>query len=135
MNNTLQCLYREHPDIKPVHLGKLSLSSYHMDHRWQWRDLPSIKMDGMKYPILYDRVTPEWWENTFTGCFSYKDDWDIINPPNIHIDGYIYLVRIGNNRVKVAEHLCYDHIDGIYFPVLKDLIEYNQFLKTDPLGK
>lgn len=129
----LECLYREHPDIAPVPLKKLSISSYHTDGRWEWRDLPRIQQDGMWYPVLYDRVTPEWWDKTFTGCFSYKDDWDIINPPNIWEDGYIYLVRIGNNRIKVAEYLRYDHIDGIFFPVLKDLIKYHQFIKnTDP---
>jgi len=128
---TLHCLYRDHPDIQPVPLSQVSLSSFHTDGRWEWRDLPRIEKDGMWYPVLYDRVTPEWWDNTFTGCFSYKDDWDIINPPTIHSDGFIYLIRIGNNRIKVAEHLGYDSIDGIYFPILKALIQFNQFLKRD----
>ena len=104
-----------------------------MDGRWEWRDLPRIQRDGMWYPVLYDRVTPEWWDNTFTGCFSYKDDWDIIKNPTICDDGFIYLVRIGNNRVKVAEHLGYDSIDGIFFPVLRNLVQYSQLIKnTDP---
>ena len=127
---TLHCLY-QHLDIKPVPLSQVSLASYHMDERWKHRDLPSITNDGMWYPVLYDRVTPEWWDNTFTGCFSYREDWKFINPPTIHSDGFIYLIRIGNNRIQVAEHLEYDAIDGIYFPILKDLIEFNQRIKTE----
>jgi len=127
--NNLECLYREHPNIKPTPLHKLSPTTYHMDGRWEWRDLPSLQKDGLIYPILYRKVTPEWWNKTFTNAFKHLECWDKIKDPKINEDGMIWSISLGNNRIICAEHLGYDHIDAIFFDNLPKLVKYTHFIK------
>ena len=85
----------------------------HDDERWKWRDLPRIKEQGLWYPLLLYKVSPEWWNTKF---MSWRPK--IKTPyqsPVVNEDEMIWAIKIGSNRYLCALHLGYTHIDGIMF--------------------
>lgn len=127
----LECLYREHPDVAPMELSKLSFTSYHLDGRWEWRDLPKIKAAGLWYPLLVYKRDPDWWHTTYKNALGYRESWEYIKDPIVNEDGKIWAVHFGNNRVICARYLGYTHIDCISFDNFSDLIKYSTFIKNE----
>ena len=87
--------YFQSKDVHAVDLNKLQPMVYHMDHRWKTRDLPSIKKYGLWLPLLYYKVTPEWWNTNYFSNKGAYDYWELINPPVVNEDGMIWAVKSG----------------------------------------
>ena len=127
-------IWQEHPGIHTVELSKLSPMSARKDNRWYWRDLPKMMDDGMWYPLLYYKVTPEWWNTKFKSWFGAQPAWPYINPPTVNEDGMIWALKLGSNRLQVLQHLCYTSADAICFDDVNDLIKLGFYLRDeDPL--
>ena len=116
-------------DVHPVDINKLQPMVYHMDHRWKTRDLPSVKKYGLWLPLLYYKVTPEWWNTNYKSNKGAYDYWEIINPPVVNEDGMIWAVKIGSNRLHVLKHLLYTSVDAICFLDSDSLVQYHFKLK------
>jgi len=104
----MDMLARSAPEAELINLKFLNLMTIHEDERWIWRDLPRIQCDGMLNPIVVWRTTPAKWHRVQRHTPSM---------PNFHteIDGIVYGVKAGNNRVQVAEHLGYNSIAARIF--------------------
>lgn len=129
-----RALYQNLPGIHSVDLDKLSPMSYHDDERWRTRDLPMIERDGLWYPFLYYKVTLEWWNGGFEEIKGAYSSWEMINPPVVCEDGFIWALKMGTNRLIALKHLCYTSVDAIYFEHPNDLIKTGIYLREeDPL--
>ena len=127
-------IWQEHPGIHTVELSKLSPMSHHLDNRWYWRDLPKVIDEGMWYPILYYKVTPEWWNGGFKSWFGANKAWPHINPPVINEDGMIWALKMGTNRLQALKFMGYDSVDSVCFSNSDQLVAAGiQFRDEDPL--
>ena len=127
-------IWQEHPSIHTVELSKLSPMSARKDNRWYWRDLPKMMDDGMWYPLLYYKVTPEWWNTKFKGWFGKSESWPGINPPVVNEDGMIWAVKTGSNRLKCLKFMGYTSVDAILFDDVNKLLKLGEQLREkDPL--
>ena len=127
-------IWQEHPGIHTVELSKLSPMSHHLDNRWYWRDLPKVIDEGMWYPILYYKVTPEWWNGGFKSWFGANKAWPHINPPVINEDGMIWALKTGSNRLRCLKFMGYTSADAILFDDVNELIKLGVSLREeDPL--
>ena len=108
--------------------------SAHKDNRWYWRDLPKMMDDGMWYPLLYYKVTPEWWNGGFKGWFGSSESWPGINPPVVNEDGMIWALKTGSNRLKCLKFMGYTSADAILFDDVNTLLKLGEQLREkDPL--
>ena len=65
------------------------------------------------------------------GAYS---SWEMINPPVVCEDGFIWALKMGTNRLIALKHLCYTSVDAIYFEHPNDLIKTGIYLREeDPL--
>lgn len=120
--------------IHSVDLDRLSPMSYHPDERWRTRDLPRMHKDGMWYPLLYYKVTFEWWDKKFRNWFGGTPAWPYINPPTVNNDGYIWALKIGCNRYLCLKHMGYTSADCIIFSDVNELIQTAIYYREqDPL--
>lgn len=104
------------------------------DNRWYWRDLPKMMDDGMWYPLLYYKVTPEWWNTKFKGWFGSSESWPGINPPVVNEDGMIWALKTGSNRLKCLKFMGYTSADAILFDDVNTLLKLGEQLREkDPL--
>ena len=127
-------LWQDHPGIHPIKLNKLSPMSHHFDDRWRLRDLPRFEPQGLWYPLLYYKVTPEWWNTKFKSWFGAQPAWPHINPHTVNEDNMIWALKLGSNRLQVLHHLCYTSADAICFDDVNDLIKLGFYLRDeDPL--
>jgi hypothetical protein len=127
-------IWQEHPGIHTVELSKLSPMSARKDNRWYWRDLPKMMDDGMWYPLLYYKVTPEWWNTKFKGWFGSSESWPGINPPVVCEDGMIWALKTGSNRLKCLKFMGYTSADAILFDDVNTLLKLGEQLREkDPL--
>jgi hypothetical protein len=117
------------PQVHKVLLKDLQPMVYHMDHRWKTRDLPSIKKWGLWLPLLYYKVTLEWWNTNYFSNKGAYDYWELINPPVVNEDNMIWAVKIGSNRLQSLRHLLYTSVDAIVFEDANSLIKYHNKLK------
>ncbi len=127
-------IWQDHPGIHAVELSKLSPMSARKDNRWYWRDLPKIMDDGMWYPLLYYKVTPEWWNTKFKSWFGNSESWPGINPPIVNNDGMIWALKTGSNRHKCLKFMGYTRADAILFDDVNSLLKLGEQLREkDPL--
>lgn len=120
--------------IQPVDLNKLSPMSWHADNRWYWRDLPRIIDDGLWYPVLYFKITQEWWNTSWYKRKGEMPMWKNINPPVVNDDELIWGVYMGTNRLKCLNFMGYTSVDAIECKGQAQLIELGIFLRDkDPL--
>lgn len=130
--STLKSIWRD-PRIEKFSLDTLTPMDTHGDHRWKTRDLPSISLNGLWYPILLYKVTPEWWYQKYLK-WRPKTYYDIT--PKVNQDGMIWAIKMGSNRYFCAKHLCYKAIDGIMFDNSDDCVKMGAwFRECDPLNK
>lgn len=124
-----------HPDIHSVEIAKLQPMSYHVDERWKFRDLPDISKNGLNYPLLYYKVTTDWWHTKFANWASGTPGWKIINPPIVNDNNEIWAIKIGSNRYQVVKHLNYSSVDCICFTDVNKIIEFRNWIRdTDPVS-
>lgn len=117
-----------------MELSRLSPMSYHVDDRWRTRDLPRVQQDGLWYPLLYYKVTWDWWTEKFASWFSANSGWPYINPPTVNEDGYIWALKLGCNRYRVLKYMGYTSADAILFDNSNDLVKLGFYLRDkDPL--
>ena len=127
-------LWQDHPGIHSIELNKLSPMNHHQDNRWYWRDLPKVIDEGMWYPILYYKVTPEWWNGGFKSWFGANKAWPHINPPVVCEDGMIWALKTGSNRLRCLKFMGYTSADAILFDDVNELIKLGVSLREeDPL--
>jgi len=130
----MESLYQDYPDIHVIELENLSPMSWHDDQRWFWRDLPKIQDHGLWYPLLYYKVTLEWWNNKFASWKGAYESWDKINPPVVNEDDKIWALKMGTNRLTALKFLGYNTCDAICFENSDDLIKTGvYFREEDPL--
>jgi len=127
--------WQDHPGIHRVDLNKLSPMSDRKDVPWFWCDFPKIMDDGMSYPLLYYKVSPQWWNTKFKGYFGSSHwIWHNINPPAICEDGLIWALRRGSSKLKCLKFMGYTSADAILFDNVDKLLELDrQFKKTATL--
>lgn len=131
MTMHLQSKWRD-PRIKPFLLSKLTPMDLHNDERWLTRDLPRIERNGLWYPIMLYKVTPDWWNTKFVswrpkGCY-YID-------PIVNEDEMIWAIKMGSNRYQCAQHLGYESIDAIMFDHSDDCVKLAVWHRDcDPLN-
>mgnify|MGYP002636391845 CR=1 FL=1 len=132
MNTYLKCQWQD-PRIDKFELSKLTPMDGHDDGRWEWRDLPRIREQGLWYPILLYKVTPEWWHTKYIKWrpkiqTPYED-------PIVNEDGMIWAVKMGSNRYLCARYLGYQFIDCIMFEDSNDCVKLGVWLREcDPLN-
>lgn len=131
MTKHLQSKWRD-PRIQPFPLNKLTPMDLHKDNRWKTRDLPRIEKDGLWYPIMLFKVTPDWWINKHTNCQTesvHRID-AVINE-----DGMVWAIKMGSNRYQCAIHLGYNTIDAIMFDDVNDCVKLAVWYREcDPLN-
>jgi hypothetical protein len=131
MTMHLTSLYRD-PRIQEFALSKLTPMDLHLDERWKTRDLPRVAEQGLWYPIMLYKVTPDWWHGPFSrwrprGCY-YVD-------PVVNEDGMIWAIKMGSNRYQCACHLGYTSIDAIMFDHSDDCVKLGAWFRDcDPLN-
>ena len=123
-------IWQDHKFIRPVEINKLSPMTWKQDNRWHWRDLPSIMDEGLRYPILYYKVSEEWWNTKFAKWKQHTPMWPHINPP-IVIDGWIFAVKMGTNRLRALKYMHYDTVDSICFYNSDDLVKLGVYLRDE----
>lgn len=129
--STLKAIWKD-TRIEPFLLEKLTPMDTHNDFRWKTRDLPSISLNGLWYPILLYKVTPEWWNLKYLK-WRPKTYYDII--PKVNDDGMIWAIKMGSNRYFCAKHLQYDSIDSIMFDNSDDCVKLGVWYREcDPLN-
>lgn len=134
MKKHCKSLWQDVTGIHSVELNKLSPMNYHFDNRWYWRDLPRIIDDGLWYPLLYFKLTLDFWNNNFRSRKGGTRVWDKINPPTVNEDNMIWGVYQGTNRLKCLSFMGYDSVDCLVFKGQKELIEYALYIRDkDPL--
>ena len=125
--------YRDLQNIHSVPVNSLSPMTWKDDNRWAWRDLPKIIDNGLWYPLLYYKVTPEWWNTKFASWKMYKDMWEKINPPTVCEDGMIWALKMGTNRLQALKFMGYSSVDAVCFKDSNELIKVGQYLRDqDP---
>lgn len=129
--STLKSIWRD-PRIERFALANLTPMDTHSDLRWKTRDLPNISLNGLWYPILIYKVTPDWWNQKYLK-WRPKTYYDI--KPIVNNDGMIWAIKMGSNRYFCAKHLCYKFIDGIMFDNSDDCVKLGVwFRECDPLN-
>lgn len=130
MSKHLSSKWRD-PRISIYKLSDLTPMDLHKDERWRWRDLPSIESDGLWYPLMLYKITPEWWHGPFS---KWRPLGNYYIDPVINDDGMIWAVKMGSNRWQVAKHLGYDTIDAMMFDHSDDCVKMARWHKQcDPL--
>ena len=118
--------------INPYELDKLTPMDLHSDERWQTRDLPSIQTNGLWYPLMLYKITPEWWNGAFT---KWRNKHNRYADPIINEDGMIWAIKVGSNRYQCAVYLGYKTIDAIMFDNSDDCAKLGiWFRDCDPLN-
>lgn len=129
--STLKSIWRD-PRIERFALDNLTPMDTHGDLRWKTRDLPNISLNGLWYPVLIYKVTPDWWSQKYLK-WRPKSYYDI--KPIVNHDGMIWAIKMGSNRYFCAKHLCYRFIDGIMFDHSDDCVKLGVwFRECDPLN-
>jgi len=126
--------YRELNDIHIVPLSNFSPMTWKNDNRWAWRDLPKIMDHGLWYPLLYYKVTPEWWNTKFASWKSGQtESWEKINPPTICDDGMIWALKMGTNRLQALKFMGFSTVDAVCFKDSDELVKVGLMLREkDP---
>ena len=126
IRNTLKKFYKSHRIGTSV--GKTLL--------WIWirRDLPKIIDNGLWYPLLYYKVSPEWWNTKFASWKSgHTESWDKINPPVVCEDGLIWALKMGTNRLQALKFMGFDTVDAVCFSNSNELVKVGLMLRDkDP---
>jgi len=116
--------------IQQIPLVNLTPMDLHADNRFLTRDLPSIRDNGMWYPVLAYWVTEEWWRGPYE---NWRPKMNPVAMPTI-IDGMILALKIGNNRYQCANHLGYTSIDGMIMSDANECVKLGRwFDQCDPL--
>jgi hypothetical protein len=127
-------IWQDHDDIHSVELRKLSAMSWHDDNRWYWRDLPRIMDYGLWYPVLYFKITTEFWNTSFKKRKGDQPMWPYINPPKVNDDDMIWGVYMGTNRLTCLRFMSYTSVDAIECKDQASLIKLGIYLRDeDPL--
>ena len=126
--------YRELDNIHPVAIGNFSPMTWKNDNRWAWRDLPKIIDNGLWYPLLYYKVSPEWWNTKFASWKSAQtESWEKINPPTVCEDGLIWALKMGTNRLQALKFMGFTSVDAVCFPNSDELVKVGLYLREkDP---
>lgn len=120
------------PRIQSFKLSLLTPMDIHNDDRWITRDLPSIQLNGLYYPIILYKETLEWWDTKYKRWYSGLKRHAT---PVINDDGLIHLVKMGNNRYQCAVYLGYETIDAIMFNTQEDCLKLGAWFRDcDPLN-
>ena len=127
-------LWQDTPGIHPVELYKLSPMAWHDDLRWFWRDLPRIIDQGLWYPVLYFKLTPEYWNTNFWSRKGNMPMWEHINPPVVNEDGLIWGLYMVTNRLTCLNFMSYNTVDAIECKDQSDLIKLGMHLRDDNPG-
>lgn len=107
--------------MESIDLDYLTLMTIHADDRWRTRDLHRIQRDGMKNPIAVWKCTLD----EYNRQRRYQR-----NLPNAKVvDGYVYAVKFGNNRVQVAKHLGWQTIQAEVFTNHHDAVIFGMKLR------
>lgn len=126
-----QSIYRD-SRIKAVPMNKLSPMSTHGDGREQWKTLPTMKSEGMYYPIHVCKVDEKLWYNQVMRIAPELQA--LQRQPIVNEDGLIWGVKMGCNRFLTAEMLEYDSIDCIIHPTLDLCVQWARYFQhIDPL--
>jgi len=128
--------YQELDGVHSVQLKNFSPMTWKDDNRWYWRDMPRIIDNGLWYPLLYYKVTPDWWHTKFASWKSEQEEsWEKINPPTVCEDGMIWALKMGTNRLQALKFMGYTSVDAICFPNSNELIKIGLWLRDeDPLN-
>jgi hypothetical protein len=124
-------LYRDLSGIHSVDVTKFTPMTWKDDNRWYWRDMPTIMDEGLWYPLLYYKVTLDWWNGPFAEIKSVYPSWDHINPPIVNDDGMIWAVKMGTNRLTALKFMSYTSVDAICFPNSNELIKVGLYLRDE----
>jgi len=128
--------YQELDGVHSVQLKNFSPVTWKDDNRWYWRDMPRIIDNGLWYPLLYYKVTPDWWHTKFASWKSAQEESrEKINPPTVCEDGMIWALKMGTNRLQALKFMGYTSVDAICFPNSNELIKIGLWLRDeDPLN-
>ena len=130
--NDMHCSSKwRHPDIVSHQLDHLTLTSVHPDIRYHWKTTPSMKADGLHYPLLCWEEEESFWSKFVR--ITNEEYLKMLPPPN-PVDGKLILVKGGNNRLQSARELGYTSIDCLVFKEQRDAIVWTRYLQQcDPL--
>jgi len=115
-----QSLYRD-SRIQEVPLEKLSSLFLHPNERFKWKVLPTMRDQGMYYPLAVCKITEDLFAKQFWG--SPKQD------PTVNEDGLVWAIKMGSNRYDAAMHLGYTSIDVIVHPNLNDCVTWDRYFQ------
>ena len=117
-----QSLYRD-SRIQEVELAKLSSLFAHSNERFMWKVLPTMRDQGMYYPLAVCKIDEKLFNNQYTGNIQ----------PNIVVneDGLIWAIKMGSNRYDAALHLGYKSIDIIIYPTLNDCVTWDRYFQYE----
>lgn len=125
-----------HPLILPVKMSDVTMGDVHIDDRYKWKTLPTMRERGMDYPLLTWIVDRDFYENKFLRSAA---DWMIPKlPPPAYVTvapDKVVLIKGGNNRYQAAKEIGYDSIDCFIFDYQLDAIKWARYLDhCDPLS-
>ena len=119
--------------INAMPLDYLTLTDVHLDDRYKWKTLPSMKTHGLNYPLVCFTANEKfYWDRFWKAC---PDFMKVRLPPPAIVNGIIYMIKGGNNRYQSANELGYTSIDCMIFEDQKDAIKWMKYLdQCDPLN-
>ena len=119
--------------IQPVELDKLTPSSVHGDGRHQTKVIPTLKTQGLYYPLSCIKFTQSEWINRVVHGTN-KISASRLPEPTFNSDGLIWVVKMGCNRYQAALELGYTSIDCIFFNNTDDCVKIDRwYTQCDPL--
>lgn len=123
-----------HPLIVPVKLDDLTMENAHLDERYIWKTLPTMRDHGLNYPLLCWIVDEDFYEKRFKK-FTADDMLKRLPDPVFHPPGKAIMIKGGNNRFLSARDLGFHSIDCLIFDDQIDAIKWTRFLdQCDPLN-
>jgi len=128
----LQSLWRDER-ITILDLDCLTPSTVHGDLRHRTKVMPTLKSQGLHYPLLCTKFTPnEYQIRVVQG--TNKQSASRLLPARINSDGLIWVVKMGCNRYQAALELGYTQIDCIFFDNTDDCVKMARwFEQCNPL--
>lgn len=122
-----------HHLVVPVKMSDLTLENVHLDERYVWKTLPTMRERGLDYPLICWIVDKDFYEKRFMK-FTADDMLAKLPDPVFHPPGKAIMIKGGNNRFLSAADIGYDVIDCLIFDDQIDAIKWTRYLDhCDPL--
>jgi hypothetical protein len=132
MNKHARSSWR-HPLIVPVKMSDLTVENAHLDERYVWKTLPTMRERGLDYPLICWIIDEDFYKKRFMR-FTSDDMLARLPDPVFHPPGKAIMIKGGNNRFLSASDIGYDMIDCLIFDDQIDAIKWTRYLDhCDPL--